>query len=307
MMARWLLLPLVATSATTRLTRPAAKQAFFVLKRGHSGSTWLSALLLNLPLTYFFDELVGARPTSTPRSSRPSSSKPCGRLQDGARRPSGASRRATPPCKSAGRTADTCQLNAIGFSFSPLLGGRRRLRPGIASTLQGVITKTRAKPILFLRTNVVKLSRAVNGDKTALRIAGVHRQLLRHRTPHRGNWSLPLFVKSVNDAIRRNNDLLGIRSKVRAEWLVVYYERLQTDTADVMDSIRRLLVMPRMDSKMLARAPGKKTTSDDLRDVVFNFRELEAFAEGRYAAAVRVEDAARGDADGPPRDAGALA
>ena len=60
MMARWLLLPLVATSATTRLTRPAAKQAFFVLKRGHSGSTWLSALLLNLPLTYFFDELVGA-------------------------------------------------------------------------------------------------------------------------------------------------------------------------------------------------------------------------------------------------------
>jgi len=70
MMARWLLLPLVATSATTRLTRPAAKQAFFVLKRGHSGSTWLSALLLNLPLTYFFDELVGASATSTPRSSK---------------------------------------------------------------------------------------------------------------------------------------------------------------------------------------------------------------------------------------------
>ena len=58
---RWLLLALATTtSATTRLTRPAAKQAFFVLKRGHSGSTWLSALLLNLPLTYFFDELVGA-------------------------------------------------------------------------------------------------------------------------------------------------------------------------------------------------------------------------------------------------------
>ena len=49
-----------------------------------------------------------------------------------------------------------------------------------------------------------------------------------------------------------------------------------------MDSIRRLLVMPRMDSKMLARAPGKKTTSDDLRDVVFNFNELEAALEGRY-------------------------
>ena len=93
---------------------------------------------------------------------------------------------------------------------------------------------------------------------------------------------MPLFVKSVNDAIRRNNDLLGIRSKVHAEWLVVYYERLQTDTADVMDSIRRLLVIPRMDSKMLARAPGKKTTSDDLRDVVFNFRELEDALEGRY-------------------------
>ena len=93
---------------------------------------------------------------------------------------------------------------------------------------------------------------------------------------------MPLFVKSVNDAIRRNNDLLGIRSKVTAEWLVVYYERLQTDTAGVMDSIRRLLVIPRMDSKMLARAPGKKTTSDDLRDVVFNFRELEDALEGRY-------------------------
>ena len=93
---------------------------------------------------------------------------------------------------------------------------------------------------------------------------------------------MPSFVRSVNDAIRRNNDLLSIRSKVRAEWLVVYYERLQTDTADVMDSIRRLLVMPRMDSKMLARAPGKKTTSDDLRDVVFNFNELEAALEGRY-------------------------
>ena len=166
-----------------------------------------------------------------------------------------------------------------GFSFSPLLRGRRLRR---ASLRHQRCPKTRAKPILFLRTNVVKLSRAVNGDKTALRIAGVHRQLLRHRTPHRGNWSLPLFVKSVNDAIRRNNDLLGIRSKVTAEWLVVYYERLQTDTADVMDSIRRLLVMPRMDSKMLARAPGKKTTSDDLRDVVFNFNELEAALEGRY-------------------------
>ena len=57
---RWLLLALATAGATTRLTRPAAKQAFFVLKRGHSGSTWLSALLLNLPLTYFFDELVGA-------------------------------------------------------------------------------------------------------------------------------------------------------------------------------------------------------------------------------------------------------
>ena len=33
---------------------------------------------------------------------------------------------------------------------------------------------------------------------------------------------------------------------------------------------------------MLARAPGKKTTSDDLRDVVFNFNELEAALEGRY-------------------------
>ena len=93
---------------------------------------------------------------------------------------------------------------------------------------------------------------------------------------------MPLFVKSVNDAIRRNNDLISIRSKVHAEWLVGYYERLQTDTAEVMDSIRRLLVMPRMDSKLLARAPGKKTTSDDLRDVVFNFNELEAALEGRY-------------------------
>ena len=89
-------------------------------------------------------------------------------------------------------------------------------------------------------------------------------------------------MKSVNDAIRRNNDLISIRSKVHAEWLVIYYERLQTDTAEVMDSIRRLLVMPRMDANMLARAPGKKTTSDDLRDVVFNFRELEQALEGRY-------------------------
>ena len=282
MMARRLLLPLVATSATTRLTRPAAKQAFFVLKRGHSGSTWLSALLLNLPLTYFFDELVGA-------SANFDAKKLEAIFVQALRAPTG---RGTSPewSKSTGDRAvrncwqnrDKCQLNAIGFSFSPLLRGRRRLRPGISTTLQGVVAKTRAKPILFLRTNVVKLSRAVNGDKTALRVAGLHRQLLRHRRPHRGNWSLPSFVRSVNDAIRRNNDLLGIRSKVRAEWLVVYYERLQTDTADVMDSIRRLLVMPRMDSKLLARAPGKKTTSDDLRDVVFNFNELEAALEGRY-------------------------
>ena len=68
---RWLLLALAtATSATTRLTRPAAKQAFFVLKRGHSGSTWLSALLLNLPLTYFSTSWSAPRRTSTPRSSR---------------------------------------------------------------------------------------------------------------------------------------------------------------------------------------------------------------------------------------------
>jgi hypothetical protein len=282
MMARWLLLPLVATSATTRLTRPAAKQAFVVLKRGHSGSTWLSALLLNLPLTYFFDELVGA-------SANFDAKKLEAIFVQALRAPSG--RGASPEwSKSTGDPAvrncwqnrATCQLNAIGFSFSPLLRGRRRLRPGISSTLQGVITKTRAKPILFLRTNVVKLSRAVNGDKTALKVAGVHRQLLRHRAPHRGNWSLPLFVKSVNDAIRRNNDLLGIRSKVRAEWLVVYYERLQTDTAEVMDSIRRLLVIPRMDKNVLVRTPGRKTTSDDLRDVVFNFGELEDALEGRY-------------------------
>ena len=112
--------------------------------------------------------------------------------------------------------------------------------------------------------------------------------MLRHRTPHRGNWSLPLFVKSVNDAIRRNNDLISIRSKVHAEWLVIHYERLQTDTADVMDSIRRLLVMPRMDSKILARAPGKKTTSDDLRDVVFNFDELESYLEGRSPCVLKM-------------------
>ena len=282
MMARRLLLPLVATSATTRLTRPAAKQAFFVLKRGHSGSTWLSALLLNLPLTYFFDELVGASANFDAKKLEAifvqALRAPSGRGQS----PEWSKSSGDPAVRNCWQNRDKCQLNAIGFSFSPLLRGRRRLRPGISATLQGVVAKTRAKPILFLRTNVVKLSRAVNGDKTALRVAGVHRQLLRHRTPHRGNWSLPLFVKSVNDAIRRNNDLLSIRSKVHAEWLVVYYERLQTNTAEVMDSIRRLLVMPRMDSKMLARAPGKKTTSDDLRDVVFNFRELEQALEGRY-------------------------
>ena len=126
---RWLLLALATTtSATTRLTRPAAKQAFFVLKRGHSGSTWLSALLLNLPLTYFFDELVGA-------SANFDAKKLEAIFVQALRAPSG---RGTSPewSKSSGDPAvrkcwqnrDKCQLNAIGFSFSPLLRGRRRLR-----------------------------------------------------------------------------------------------------------------------------------------------------------------------------------
>ena len=110
---RWLLLPLIATSATTRLTRPAAKQAFFVLKRGHSGSTWLSALLLNLPLTYFFDELVGASANfdakkleaifvqalraPTGRGTSPEWSKSSG----------------DPAVRSCWQHRDKCQLNAI--------------------------------------------------------------------------------------------------------------------------------------------------------------------------------------------------
>lgn len=271
---RWLLLPLLACA-----TRP-PKRAFFVLKRGHSGSTWLSSLILNLPLTYFVDELVSASANFDQKTLR-------GIFEQGLRAPTTRDWRKT----TGDSNVETCwkdakcQLNAIGFSFSPLTGPKHnKVRPGIAGILQGCIAKTHAKPILFLKTNVVKLSRAVNGDKTALRTAGHSRQLLRNRKPHEGNWTVSTFVRSVNDAILRNNDLLDIRHKVHAEWLVVYYEQLQTETAEVMDSIRRALVIPRVDKHVLARAPAKKTTSDDLRDVVYNFAELEEALQGRYAS-----------------------
>ena len=55
----WLVLPmrLVLLAAAAA----AAPVRFVVLKRGHSGSTWFSALLQELHLTFFMDEALSAK------------------------------------------------------------------------------------------------------------------------------------------------------------------------------------------------------------------------------------------------------
>ena len=121
---------------------------FLVLKRGHSGSTWFSALLLGLPKTYFVDEAVPASAATSPEGAAALEgflvaglTQPLGKISSyrqsladfGATwRPPGDywknlsfAYRIPDETKACLETPD-CQLAALGMSLAPLAGKARR-------------------------------------------------------------------------------------------------------------------------------------------------------------------------------------
>ena len=189
---------------------------------------------------------------------------------------------------------------------------RDRLRPGFAATLAHVVGRVpRAKLVLYIRSNVVKMARGSNGRKTKTLAQGSKGRRLQSvaqsrrglapatkegprppvwrsaRVVFRGNglkgtsrWDPRTFVARVNDCVARNAKLLSLvaNGTDADRWLVLFYEELQVDEAQAMDRVRRHLGLPA--AAAAAAEPRVKTArvkkSEDLRAVVKNYDEIEA-------------------------------
>ena len=132
---------------------------FVVLKRGHSGSTWFSALLQELHLTFFMDEalsakaLAGASRDDVAKYLDAALAAPAGQFQSSARpKPiqwRAQSRRAE-RCHVRRRG---CDLAAVGLGVAPLARRRRTAPPdwfaAVLAAVQQVYPEELAEPAGF--------------------------------------------------------------------------------------------------------------------------------------------------------------
>jgi len=170
----------------SELSQPSQPVPFVVLKRGHSGSTWLSSMLLRLPgVVYFLDEGVSKsyavqetvlasylvhnlrEPGCKFRDWEPNLTE-LDACRDWSRQPV-----ATHDCMADAR----CRLSAIGLSFSPfwepetpeLVAGGLVRRQGLDRVMRLLgVAMPAFRFVVLIRSNVAKLAHAHNGDKDSL-------------------------------------------------------------------------------------------------------------------------------------------
>ena len=247
----------------------AAPVRFVVLKRGHSGSTWFSALLQELHLTFFMDEalsakaLAGASRDDVAKYLDAALAAPAGQFQSSARpKPiqwRAQSRRAE-RCHVRRRG---CDLAAVGLGVAPLARRRRTAPP---DWFAAVLAAAAPKVVVWLRTNVVKMVFATHGRKGAL---VAHRRLARAEPA--------AFLRECRSGVARNAALAALAAKLPST-KTVFYEAVQRDAAREMNAVRRFLGLPKRTTNFTTASV--KRGADDLRTVLPNFDDLSAALAG---------------------------
>ena len=258
---------------------------FIVIKRGFSGSTWFSTLLLNFPGMFVLDEAI-----QTSVIDKFSERQLDSYLTQSLRRPMGQiiSPANVEWARQAKQTKSCfddpkCELQGYGATLAPLFDHQDKVAHGFEGALERVAhSMPGLKIILWIRTNVVKMGLSSHGQKGALVAAGEsHGRRLLSSTPSspvadaKETWKPHDFVTTINSGLDRNKALLDHFTRTQgASTMVVFYEAMQRDTRATMQRIGTFLGV--VSPGISTASPSVKKSSDDLRDKIKNFGELEA-------------------------------
>ena len=280
--------PFLVLAASWCASAAPAGSSFVVLKRGHSGSTWFSTLLLDFEKTFFLDEAVSASGFAKMASPFHNHSAFEEYLLRALREPMGKFVRkkkrvewdrqlnGTKACFK--NPACDTTLWTFGLSLAPLgLGCRSHPAPWFPTVLDSlVLSRPSLKFVILLRTNVVKMSLSHMGDKKTLGTLPEEDRRLVEENPTLDPDDF--FVKCLVSIIR-NANLRALAPGHGAAVREVYYEALQLDTPGEMDKVRDFLGIPKRDDVKFVSTSVKLGT-DDLRSRIANFDEVSAsFAE----------------------------
>lgn len=206
-------------------------QGFLILKIARSGSSWLSTMVRGMPDFSFTEEAISAR---TGRAFPPRTiERYLQKLLTQQRMPRLSSfdhhQRLLLPKKVLAVGGSVCPLNCRGVDFG------------------AVLSSTRSRLIVFVRSNVVKM--AVASFRGAQEAVCSRRRRLGMASNLKPNCELPTTLNVSVDALfsqtilkmRENTLLIATAQTSASSYLTMYYERLQRNKTVELERLKRFL------------------------------------------------------------------
>ena len=293
----------------------AEPQPFLVIKRGNSGSTWFSTLLLFLKDLFFMDEAMSAKVFETVsrdaarRYLERAISRPTGQYLDAtSRKPIMWKHQSKAAERCYVRRSRSCELRAIGLSVAPLAFKSRTAPPpwpeaaSSCSRLFELATRRAQVPgaprrRLRFQTapearRLASLERRQDGaiDPRQEVLFKIDCWATTHRAAALGTGRVPSILQTGRSPERepprarsprrldhRNSASRLLRLPAARPHAQVY-EAVQLDTPGEMNRLRRFLGLPKRTNTTFASTSIKRG-GEDLRMRVANFDALSALVE----------------------------
>lgn len=185
----------------------------------------------------------------------------------------GPERKATPPSGAFGQTMNPFKYNLTSRHIAAAFGPEWLTPVGRRLTVR--VRRLPIRVVVLLRNNALK--QAIS--QASARQRGTYafsRDEIEDESALHGQWfDVADLVRKTQAIAARSARIRQVARELRADTMHVSYEQLQADPRATLSSVFRFLEVPQAPESFNYTGGYTKVLSNDLRDIVANYEELE--------------------------------